>query len=43
MNPVRVRRDPLVRDTIAVLVQGARRDAVGQELRDMATRAGLPV
>lgn len=43
MNPVRVRRNPLVRDTIAVLLQGARRDAVGQELHDMASRAGLPV
>ena len=43
MNPVRVRRNPFVRDTIAVLLPGARRDAVGQELRDMASRAGLPV
>ncbi|MGH3685001.1 MAG: XRE family transcriptional regulator [Pseudonocardiaceae bacterium] len=42
MNPVRVRRDPFVRDTIAVLLPGARRDAVGRELRDMAYRAGLP-
>ncbi|MGH3827449.1 MAG: helix-turn-helix domain-containing protein [Pseudonocardiaceae bacterium] len=41
MNPVRVRRNPLVRDTIAVLLTGARRDAVGQELRGMARRAGL--
>ncbi|HSZ29427.1 MAG TPA: helix-turn-helix transcriptional regulator [Pseudonocardiaceae bacterium] len=41
MNPVRVRRDPFVRDTIAVLLPGARRDAVGQELRDMASRIGL--
>ncbi len=41
MNPVRVRRNPFVRDTIAVLLPGARRDAVGQELRDMASRAGL--
>ena len=41
MNPVRVRRNPLVRDTIAVLLPGARRDAVGQQLRDMASRAGL--
>jgi hypothetical protein len=43
MNPVRVRRNPAVRDTIAVLLQGARRDAVGQELRSMASRAGLRV
>ncbi len=42
VNPVRVRRDPFVRDTIAVLLPGARRDAAGQELRDMASRAGLP-
>lgn len=41
--PLRVRRDPFVRDTIAVLLPGARRDAAGQELRDMASRAGLPV
>ena len=37
----RVRRDSFVRDTIAVLLPGARRDAVGQQLRDMASRAGL--
>ena len=41
INPVRVRRNPFVRDTIAVLLPGARRDAVGQELRDMAARVGL--
>jgi hypothetical protein len=41
LNPVRVRRDPFVRDTIAGLLPGARRDAVGQELRNMAYRAGL--
>jgi DNA-binding XRE family transcriptional regulator len=41
--PLRVRRDPFVRDTIAVLLSGARRDAVGQELRGMASRAGLRV
>ncbi len=39
--PLRVRRNPFVRDTIAVLLPGARRDAVGQELRDMASRVGL--
>jgi hypothetical protein len=43
MNPVRVRRAPFVRDTIAVLLPGARRDAVGQELRGLAYRAGLRV
>ncbi len=41
--PLRVRRDPFVRDTIAVLLPGARRDAVGRELRGMAYRAGLRV
>ncbi|MGH3684091.1 MAG: helix-turn-helix domain-containing protein [Pseudonocardiaceae bacterium] len=41
MNPVRVRRNPFVRDTIAVLLPGARRDAIGQELSNMASRAGL--
>ncbi|MGH3822325.1 MAG: XRE family transcriptional regulator, partial [Pseudonocardiaceae bacterium] len=41
MNPVRVRRNPFVRDTIAVLLPGARGDAIGQELRDMASRVGL--
>jgi hypothetical protein len=41
LNPVRVRRNPFVRDTIAGLLPGARRDAVGQELRNMAYRAGL--
>jgi hypothetical protein len=34
-------RNPLVRDTIAALLPGARSDAVSQELRDMAYRAGL--
>jgi hypothetical protein len=42
LNPVRVRRDPFVRDTIAVLLPGARRDAAARELRGMADRAGLP-
>ncbi len=41
--PLRVRRNPFVRDTIAVLLPGARRDAVGRELRGMASRAGLRV
>jgi transcriptional regulator with XRE-family HTH domain len=39
--PLRVRRNPFVRDTIAVLLPGARGDAVGQELREMAARCGL--
>jgi transcriptional regulator with XRE-family HTH domain len=41
--PVRVRRDPRVRDVIATLLLGTRRDAIGMELRGMAHRAGLPV
>ncbi|MGH3763947.1 MAG: helix-turn-helix domain-containing protein [Pseudonocardiaceae bacterium] len=41
--PIRVSRDPLVRDVIATLLPGARRDAVGRELRGMAYRAGLPM
>ncbi len=40
--PIKVRRDPLVRDVIATLLPGARRDAIGMELRGMAHRAGLP-
>jgi len=43
IHPTKVRRDPFVRDTIAVLLLGARQDAVGQELRGMARRAGLRV
>jgi transcriptional regulator with XRE-family HTH domain len=43
IHPTKVRRDPFVRDTIAVLLLGARRDAAGQELRGMARRAGLRV
>jgi len=43
VNPHRVLRDPLVRDTIAVLLRHSRRDTVGQELRGMVRRAGLPV
>ncbi|MGH4017630.1 MAG: helix-turn-helix domain-containing protein, partial [Pseudonocardiaceae bacterium] len=42
IHPHRVQRDPFVRDTLAVLLPGAR-DAVGEELRGMARRAGLPV
>jgi hypothetical protein len=42
LYPLRVQRDPFVRDTLAVLLRHSRRDAVGQELRGMARRAGLP-
>jgi hypothetical protein len=41
--PIKVLRDPLVRDVIATLLPGARRDTIGMELRGMAHRAGLPV
>jgi hypothetical protein len=39
--PHRVQRDPFTRDALSVLLARARRDAVGQELRGMAYRAGL--
>jgi hypothetical protein len=42
LYPLRVQRDPFVRDTLAVLLRHSRRDAVSQELRGMARRAGLP-
>jgi transcriptional regulator with XRE-family HTH domain len=41
--PTKVRRDPMVRDVIATLLPGTRRDAIGTELRRMAHRAGLPM
>jgi hypothetical protein len=40
--PTKVRRDPIVREVIATLLPGARRDAAGVELRGLAHRAGLP-
>ncbi|MBV8541569.1 MAG: hypothetical protein JO063_08065 [Pseudonocardiales bacterium] len=40
--PARVRRDPIVREVLAGLLTRVRRDAVSQELRGMAFRAGLP-
>jgi hypothetical protein len=40
--PTMVLRDPNVREAIATLLPGARRDAIGTELRGMAHRAGLP-
>ncbi|MGH3824931.1 MAG: helix-turn-helix domain-containing protein [Pseudonocardiaceae bacterium] len=42
IHPHRVQRDPFVRDALAKLVTRARHDAVGEELRGMARRAGLP-
>ncbi|MGH3913402.1 MAG: helix-turn-helix domain-containing protein [Pseudonocardiaceae bacterium] len=42
--PTKVRRDPLVREAVAVLLTRTRRDsAAGRELHDMAYRVGLPV
>jgi transcriptional regulator with XRE-family HTH domain len=41
--PMRVLRNPFAREVIGELVTRSRRDAVGQELRGMAYRAGLPV
>ncbi|MGB6164498.1 MAG: helix-turn-helix transcriptional regulator [Pseudonocardiaceae bacterium] len=41
--PVKVLRDPLVRDVIATMLPGTRKDVIGMELRGMAHRAGLPV
>ncbi|MGH4015339.1 MAG: helix-turn-helix domain-containing protein [Pseudonocardiaceae bacterium] len=43
INPILVRRHLMARETIAALLPGARRDAVGTELRGMAYRAGLQV
>jgi hypothetical protein len=43
ISPHHVHRNPLVRDVLGELVSRARHDAVGQELRSMAYRAGLPV
>ncbi len=41
--PTKVRRDPMVRDAIATLLPGARRNAIGMELRGLAHRANLPM
>ncbi|MGH3913637.1 MAG: helix-turn-helix domain-containing protein [Pseudonocardiaceae bacterium] len=41
--PTKVRRDPMVREAITVLLPGARRDAIGMELRGMAYRVGVSV
>ncbi|MGH3834599.1 MAG: helix-turn-helix domain-containing protein [Pseudonocardiaceae bacterium] len=43
IHPTLVRRNPLVRDTVTTLLSGARRDAMGTELRRLAQRAGLSV
>ena len=42
IHPHRVRRDPFVRDTLAVLLRHSRRgSSTDQELREMGRRAGL--
>jgi hypothetical protein len=41
--PLRVQRDPFVREVLGELVSRSRRDAVDRELRGMAYRVGLPV
>jgi transcriptional regulator with XRE-family HTH domain len=43
LAPVRVVRDPFVRQALAELLPHAKPNAVGRELRGMAYRAGLPV
>lgn len=43
LHPTLVRRHPMARDAIAMLLPGARRDTIGTELRRMAHRAGLPI
>ena len=40
--PARVHRNPFARDVLGELLVRARQDAVGRELRGMASRAGLP-
>ena len=42
ISPNYVHRDPLARATLGELLVRARQDAVGRELRGMASRAGLP-
>ncbi|MGH3814041.1 MAG: helix-turn-helix domain-containing protein, partial [Pseudonocardiaceae bacterium] len=41
--PTKVRRDPWVREVVATLLPGARRDALGMEIRGLAYRTGLSV
>lgn len=38
-----MRRDPMLRESVAALLPGAGRDAIGAELRGLAYRVGLPV
>lgn len=41
--PLRVQRNPFVREALGELLTRSRRDATGRELRGMTYRAGLPV
>ena len=41
--PIRVQRNPFIREVLGELLVRSRRDAVGRELRGMAYRAGLSV
>ncbi|MGH4021852.1 MAG: XRE family transcriptional regulator [Pseudonocardiaceae bacterium] len=43
IHPHRVHRDPLARNAIAGLVERSRADAIGRDLRGLASRAGLNV
>jgi hypothetical protein len=42
IHPILVRRHPMARDAIAILLPRMRNDATGTELRRMAHRADLP-
>jgi hypothetical protein len=41
ISPTRVYRHPFAGETIAELVERSGRDAIGRELRGLASRAGL--
>lgn len=43
ISPVEVQRHPFLREVLGELLVRSRRDAIGQELRGMAYRAGLPL
>ncbi|MGH3823626.1 MAG: helix-turn-helix domain-containing protein [Pseudonocardiaceae bacterium] len=42
ISPHRIQRNPIIREVLGGLLSRSRRDAVGEELRGMASRAGLP-
>lgn len=44
IHPHRVQRDPFAREVLAeLMLRRSQRDEVGQQLRGMAYRAGLPL